>query len=108
MFLSGVVILSISNIVIKIVGMLFKIPLAGIIGNSGMGYFNSAYTIYVWFYMISTAGLPVAVSIMISEARALGNFKEVRRIFRVTLYHHRRHRHRRHGLRLRGICRAHR
>ncbi len=85
MFLSGVVILSISNIVIKIVGMLFKIPLAGIIGNSGMGYFNSAYTIYVWFYMISTAGLPVAVSIMISEARALGNFKEVKRIFRVTL-----------------------
>lgn len=85
MFLSGVVILSISNIVIKIVGMLFKIPLANLIENSGMGYFNSAYTIYVWFYMISTAGLPVAVSIMISEARALGNFKEVKRIFRVTL-----------------------
>ncbi len=85
MFLSGVVILSISNIIIKIIGLMFKIPLTNIIGDSGMGYFNSAYTIYVWFYMISTAGLPVAVSILISEARALGRGREVKRIFRVTL-----------------------
>ena len=85
MFLSGVLILSVSNIIIKIIGLMFKIPLTYIIGDSGMGYFNSAYTIYVWFYMISTAGLPVAVSIMISEARAKGHFREVSRIFRVTL-----------------------
>ena len=74
MFLSGVFILTVSNIIIKVIGLMFKIPLTNIIGDSGMGYFNSAYTIYVWFYMISTAGLPVAVSIMISEARAKGNF----------------------------------
>lgn len=85
MFLSGVVILSVSNIIIKIIGLMFKIPLTNIIGDSGMGYFNSAYTIYVWFYMISTAGLPVAVSILISEARALGHHREVKHIFRVTL-----------------------
>lgn len=85
MFLSGVFILSVSNIIIKVIGLMFKIPLTNIIGDSGMGYFNSAYTIYVWFYMISTAGLPVAVSIMISEARAKGNFVEVKRIYKVTL-----------------------
>ncbi len=85
LFISGVLILSVANIVIKVVGLMFKIPLTNIIGDSGMGYFNSAYTIYVWFYMISTAGLPVAVSIMISEARAKGNIKEVDRIFNVTL-----------------------
>ena len=85
LFISGVLILSVANIVIKVIGLMFKIPLTNIIGDSGMGYFNSAYTIYVWFYMISTAGLPVAVSIMISEARAKGNVKEVNRIFRVTL-----------------------
>ncbi|MCI8589802.1 MAG: polysaccharide biosynthesis protein [Clostridiales bacterium] len=85
LFLSGVFILSISNIIIKVIGLMFKIPLTNIIGDSGMGYFNSAYTIYVWFYMISTAGLPVAVSIMISEARAKGNLLEVKRIYKVTM-----------------------
>lgn len=85
LFFSGVLILTVSNIMIKLFGLLLKVPLTNMIGEEGMGYFNLAYSIYKWFYMISTAGLPVAVSIMISEARVRNNRREAKRIYNVTL-----------------------
>ncbi|MDD6799315.1 MAG: polysaccharide biosynthesis protein [Firmicutes bacterium] len=85
LFVSGVLILTFSNILIKIIGLTLKIPLHHILGDEGMAYYNVAYDLYVWLYMISTAGLPVAVSIMIAESRTKGNFREVKRIFRSTL-----------------------
>lgn len=83
--MSGVLILSISNVLQKIIGATLKIPLHGLLGGDGMGYYLIAYTIYVWFYMISTAGLPVAISIMISDSRARGNFREANKIFGITM-----------------------
>lgn len=85
LFFSGVIVLAVSNILVKAIGLLFKIPLNHVVGDTGMGYFNSAYAIYTWFYMVSTAGLPVAVSILISENRTKGNLKQVKRIFRISL-----------------------
>lgn len=85
MFVSGVLILTISNILVKAIGLLFKIPLHDYLGDEGMGYFNAAYTIYTWFYMISTAGLPVAISVMISKSRARGNFNQVKKILKISL-----------------------
>ena len=85
LFFSGVVALTVANILVKVIGVFFKIPLQHMIGDEGMGYFNSAYTIYTLFFMISTAGLPVAVSILVSESRARGNLVRVRRIFRVVI-----------------------
>ncbi len=85
LFLSGVIILTFSNLLIKIIGLTLKIPLTHILGEEGMAYYNVAYEIYVWFYMISTAGIPVAISILISESRVKGNIKEVKRIFKITL-----------------------
>ena len=55
------------------------------LGDEGMGYFNTAYQIYTWLYMLSTAGLPVALSLMISEFNAGGRHRDSRRIFRLTL-----------------------
>ncbi|MBQ4607781.1 MAG: oligosaccharide flippase family protein, partial [Clostridia bacterium] len=69
-FFSGVLVLTISNLLVKALGMLFKIPMNYIVGDTGMGYYNAAYTIYTFFYMLSTAGLPTAVSILVSAARA--------------------------------------
>jgi len=85
LFFSGVLVLTLSNILIKIIGLTLKIPLHALLGDDGMAYYNTAYDIYVWLYMVSTQGLPVAISIMISESRAKGNFKESKRIFRITL-----------------------
>lgn len=82
---SGVLILTLSNILVKAIGLLYKIPLQNLIHDEGMGYFNAAYRIYTLFYMVSTAGLPVAVSRMVSESRAKGNRKEVKAIIRSAL-----------------------
>lgn len=84
MFVNGVLILTISNIIVKAIGLLFKIPLHEQLGDVGMGYFNAAYTIYTAFFMISTAGLPVAISYMISRSRAAGNFNQVKKIMRIA------------------------
>lgn len=84
LFFSGVVILTVANLLVKVIGLLFKIPMTGILGEEGMGYYNGAYQIYTVFFMISTAGLPVAVSILISEARTKGQLKQIKKIYRTT------------------------
>ncbi len=66
-FLSGVFILSLSAVIVKIIGLIYKIPMLGLLGGEGMGYFNSAYEIYALLCVISTSGLPVAMSVMISQ-----------------------------------------
>ena len=84
-FVSGALILMLSNIIVKVVGAIFKIPLSNVIGDHAMGYFSSAYAIYSMCFLISTAGLPVAISRMIASARAKNNEKEADRIYRVSL-----------------------
>ena len=82
-FLSGVLILSVSAIVVKIIGLIYKIPMLRLLGSEGMGYFNSAYEIYALFCTVSTAGLPVAMSVIISRCRGREGAEE--RIFKVSL-----------------------
>lgn len=83
-FFSGVVALTLANIFVKVVGLLLKIPLRSILGDSGMAYYNNAYDIYAFFFTVSTVGLPTALSMLISENRAKGNKRETKKIFRVT------------------------
>lgn len=85
LFFSGVLILTVANLLVKVIGLLFKIPMTGILGEEGMGYYNGAYQIYTVFFMISTAGLPVAVSILISEARTRGQLKQIKKIYNTTV-----------------------
>ena len=80
-FLHGAALLALATAVVKIIGALYKIPLKMVIGDQGFGYFSSAYQIYSVLLMISTAGLPVAMSRMISEASALGKYRQVRRVY---------------------------
>lgn len=80
-FLQGALILSLATILVKIVGALFKLPLASILGSEGLGYFMSAYTIFNFLNALAVAGLPVAVSKMVSERMALHKYRDIRRIF---------------------------
>lgn len=82
--LNGALILAVSTVVVKLIGALYKIPLTGLIGAVGRGYFNSAYEIYTPLYAISMAGLPVAVSRLVAENVALHRYREARMIFRVA------------------------
>ena len=80
-FLQGTALLAMATAIVKVIGALYKIPLNAIIGEQGFGYFNTAYEIYNVLLMISTAGLPVAMSRMISQASSLKHYSQVRRIY---------------------------
>ena len=80
-FLQGTAMLALATAIVKVIGALYKIPLNAIIGTQGFGYYSTAYEIYAVLLMISTAGLPVAMSRMISQASALGSNNQVRRIY---------------------------
>lgn len=85
-FLHGAALLAAATIIVKIIGALYKIPLGSIIGDAGFGYFNTAYDIYSVLLMISTAGLPVALSRMIAESASLGNYGQIKRTYQVARY----------------------
>ena len=84
-FFSGVLLLTLSTVLVKVVGLVYKIPMLSYLGSEGMGYFHSAYEIYAVFCIIATAGLPVALSVLISSALAEGKEGEAERIWRVSL-----------------------
>ncbi len=85
-FLHGAMIYTIGIIVIKILGAFYKIPLGNILDDDGFNHFDVTYKIYNVFLTIATAGVPVALSRLISEADALGREQQVKRVFRVGLY----------------------
>lgn len=84
-FFGGAAILAAGILVVKLIGMFYKIPLINIIGEAGAADFNNAYNIYAVLLTVSTAGLPVAVSKLVSEANALNRRNQVRRTFRLAL-----------------------
>ena len=84
-FFGGAAILAVGILVVKVIGMFYKIPLTNIIGEQGTADFTNAYNIYTVLLTISTAGLPVAVSKLVSEANALNRRNQVRKIFRLSL-----------------------
>ncbi len=80
-FFSGVLLLSLSTVLVKIIGLIYKIPMLSYLGSEGMGYFNSAYEIYALFCIIATAGLPVALSVLISGALTRKDSSAVEKIY---------------------------
>lgn len=84
-FLQGAFVLTVAMAVVKLIGMLYKIPLGNILGAGGMSYFMSAYSIFNPVYALSVTGLPVAVSKLVSENLARGRYGDVKRIRRVSI-----------------------
>lgn len=84
-FFGGAAILTASVIVVKLIGALYKIPLGGILTDAGFADFNTAYNIYSLLIIISTGGLPVALSKMVSEANAVGRGNQVKKVFSLAL-----------------------
>ena len=82
--LGGAMVLVVATALVKIIGAVYKIPLTGIIGSLGRGYFASAYNIYTPIYAISMAGLPVAVSTIVSKNAALGKYRDVKQVLKIT------------------------
>ena len=85
-FMKGAAILTASTLIVKILGLLFSIPLANLIDTEGMSYFYAAYDVFAVFLALSTAGLPIAVSRMVGTAYSQGRKKEADRVFFVAFW----------------------
>lgn len=84
-YLKGAAVLGIAGIIVKILGAVYRIPLSNIIKDEGIGYYQTAYPIYVLLLALSTAGIPVAIAKLVSERRALGDYRNAHKIFKVSL-----------------------
>ncbi len=84
-FVRGAAVLASAGLFAKFLGAIFRIPLTYVIGPEGMGLYQMAYPIYSFLLVMSSAGLPVAISKMVSERIALNDYTGAHRVFRISL-----------------------
>ena len=80
-FVKGAVILGVAGLICKVIGAFFRIPLYNMLGD-GMQYYEAVYPYYSTLLVISSAGLPTAISRMVAEHTAVGDIMGAKRVFR--------------------------
>lgn len=86
-FLIQGIILAAAGIIVRVIGMFYRIPLAGILGDEGNGYYSSAFSIYSLLLIISSYSLPTAVSKMIATRMARKEYRNSLRVLKVALFY---------------------
>ena len=84
-FIKQAGILAAAGIICRIIGILYRSPLKGIIGSEGNGYYTSAYNIYTIILLVASYSIPSAISKVISQRLALKEYKNAHRIFQCAL-----------------------
>lgn len=84
-FLRGAAILTAAGLISKLLGALYRIPFFRVVGPEGMGLYQMAYPLYTMLLAVSSAGIPVAVSKLISENLAHRDYAGVNKVFRISL-----------------------
>lgn len=74
-------ILAAAGILVRLIGLFYKIPMTRILGREGIGYYNTAYEIYNIGLILSSYSLPLAISKLIASRRVRGQFQDARRIY---------------------------
>lgn len=80
-------ILAAAGIISRIIGLLYRGPLTGIIGDEGNGYYTSAYNMYTIILLISSYSIPAAVSKVIAQKLAVKEYRNAHRIFICSLWY---------------------
>ncbi|MDF2686110.1 MAG: polysaccharide biosynthesis protein, partial [Clostridia bacterium] len=83
-FVFGAIVLSLSGFFVKLVGAIFRIPLTNLVGSAAMGYFSSAYSVYVFLLALATSGIPTGIAAMVSKALALNKYRDIQNIMRIA------------------------
>ena len=78
-------ILAVASIVVRIIGIAYRIPMINIIGDEGMGYYGTAFNVYNIALLLSSYSLPLAVSKMVSARLAGKQYRNAARILRAAL-----------------------
>lgn len=84
-FAAGALIMTIGMFIVKLAGAAFKIPLSYILGGVGFGYFTTAYNMYSPIHALATAGLPIAISRMVSGYMTQGRYKDVKLMHKISI-----------------------
>lgn len=84
-FLKGALILSVAGAISKVLGAIYRIPLGRLMGGEGMGLYQMAYPIYTTILALATAGVPVAISVLVSRKETQGYTGDSKKIFRISL-----------------------
>ncbi|MGH4121689.1 MAG: putative polysaccharide biosynthesis protein [Clostridium sp.] len=82
----GFAILSAAGFMVKLLSLLYIPFLGKILGEDGLGVYYSAYNIFVYMYILTNAGIPVAISKMVSELIAKGNYKDAVKTFKIARF----------------------
>ncbi len=82
--LEGGLILTLALVIIKLLGWLYRVELASLVGETGFGYYTTAYNLYNIVYSITVMGFPVAVSKIVSEYETQGRYRDIRTVIRVS------------------------
>ncbi len=84
-FVKGAAVLGIIGLVVKVIGAVFRIPLADAIKTQGMANYQSVYPTYALLLVISSAGMPVAIAKMVSERRAVDDYSGAKQVLVASL-----------------------
>ena len=84
-FIQGALILTIAGIIVKFIGAFSRIYLSRLLGGEGIGLYQMAYPIYLLCLSVSSAGLPVAISIMVAERNAVNDYFGGQKVFRISM-----------------------
>ncbi len=84
-FVKGAAILAAAGLIAKFIGALFRIPMVNIIGSTGMSYYQMAYPFYSFLLIVSTAGIPTAISKLVAENIAMRNYRGAHRVFTLSV-----------------------
>ena len=85
-FLKQGSILAAASILVRIIGMIYRIPMANIIGDEGNGVYSAAFEIYNILLIISSYGMPMAVSKMVSAKISQKRYKSAYKIFKCSMF----------------------
>ncbi len=84
-FVRQAAILAISSLLVRFIGFLYRLPLTKLIGDEGNGIYSAGYYLYTFFLIMSSAGLPAAISKMVSERIAKHEYKNAHLVFKISL-----------------------
>jgi len=85
-FLVQATTLAVASMLVRVMGFLYRIPMQNILQDEGTGIYAHAFNIYLLFFVISSAGLPAAISKMVSTRLAREQPENAREVFRVSMY----------------------
>lgn len=84
-FLRGAMILTLAGLMVKVIGSVNRILLSRLLGGEGIGLYQMAYPVYLLLLAVSSAGIPIAISIVVAEYLAKEDYGNVRQVFRCSL-----------------------